>query len=411
MAWPAAASRRLAAVNERRATQSVALVLAGGGARGAYEAGALSVLLPVLEARGERPRIIVGTSAGALNASFLAANADLTAVELIPAALAIWDAIRWGEVARHLVSAGSLLRIGEYAGEVLGLPGSRVDSLLDPEPLRATLRERIDFDRLKANVRAGRLDAAAVVATSALTSRSVVFHHGLDSPPPDRQRGIDYVATPLAEDHVLASAAIPAIFPAVHVERPKLARGWYVDGGTRLNTPIKPALELGAERVVVIALNSLTSRSRKLAGEQRPDVLEGAGQILLGLLEDQLTADVVTLAGVNALLTAAGARHLAGKRQVPYILIAPEGDAIGQSALRVVREHYSGPLQAVRSPDIALLARLVAGGADAQHAELLSFLLFAPEFARALIELGQADARRWIDQTHELDGLWQLGLI
>ncbi len=397
-------------MSERRAPETVALVLAGGGARGAYEAGALSVLLPVLEERGQRPRIVIGTSAGALNAGFLAANAQVTADELIPEALAIWEDVRWGEVARHLVSPGSLLRLGEYAGEVLGLPGSRVESLLDPEPLRTTLRERIDFKQLRANVRAGRLDAAAVVATSALTSRSVVFHTGLESPPPDRLRGIDYVATGLSEDHVLASAAIPAIFPAVHVERPKAARGWYLDGGTRLNTPIKPALELGASRVVVIALNSLTSVSRQLAGERRPDVLEGAGQILLGLLEDQLTADVLTLASINAMLTAAGGRNLAGKREVPYILIAPAaGDAIGQAALRVVREHYTGPLQAIRSPDIALLARLVAGGADAQHAELLSFLLFAPEFSRALIELGRADARRWIAQTHDREGLWQVG--
>ena len=73
------------------------------------------------------------------------------------------------------------------------------------------------------------------------------------------------------------------------------------------------------------------------------------------------------------------------------------------------REHYSGPLQAIRAPDIALLARLIGGGADAQHAELLSFLLFAPEFSRALIELGQADARRWVAQSHDLDDLWQIG--
>jgi NTE family protein len=75
----------------------------------------------------------------------------------------------------------------------------------------------------------------------------------------------------------------------------------------------------------------------------------------------------------------------------------------------VIREHYSAPLRALRSPDIALLSRLVAGGADTQHAELLSSLLFAPEFAKALIELGQEDARRWIGQVHELDELWQVG--
>ncbi len=387
-------------------------MLAGGGARGAYEAGALSILLPVLEERGERPRIIVGTSVGALNASFLAANAQLPAVDLIPEALSIWESLRWGEVARPIVSGASLLRLGDYAGEVFGLPGARLESLLAPDPLRATLRERIDFDQLAVNVKAGQLDAAGVVATSALTGRSVVFHSGRRSPPADARRGIDYIATDLAEDHVLASAAIPAIFPAVHVEYPQKAAGWYFDGGTRLNTPIKPALELGAKRVVVIALGSLAPGPPQIAGEQRPDALEGVGQILLGLLEDQVTSDLQTLIGINELIAAGAGSGGVGKCRVPYIVVAPaERDAIGRRALRVFRQHYSRPHQAIRSPDIALLGRLIAGGADAQHAELLSFLLFAPEFARALVKLGQDDARRWIDQSHDLDELWQVGSI
>jgi hypothetical protein len=161
---------------------------------------------------------------------------------------------------------------------------------------------------------------------------------------------------------------------------------------------------------VVISLNSLSPGPPQLAGEERPDALEGAGQILLGLLGDQLTADIRTLASVNALVGAAREHSSAGKRRVPYIVIAPaERDAIGRCALRVFREHYSRPLQAIRSPDIALLARLTAGGSDTQHAELLSFLLFASEFSKALIALGQEDARRWIDQAHDLDELWQVG--
>jgi NTE family protein len=399
-------------VTRRKTRGPVALVLAGGGARGAYEAGALSVLLPLLEERGERPQILIGTSAGALNVSFLAANAHRPTSQLLTEALAIWESVRWTEVARRLLSGGSLLRLSSYAGEVLGLPGARLASLLDPEPLRVTLRERIDFAQLQDNVKAGLIATAGLVATSALTGRSVVFHDGLQSPSPDHRRGIDYVATPLAEEHVLASAAIPVIFPAVEVVRPAVARGWYLDGGTRLNTPLKPALEFGAARVVVIALNSLAPGPRQLAGPQRPDALEGAGQILLGLLGDQLAADLLTLAGTNDLIAPPARLIGAAKREVPYIVIAPaERDTIGRCALRVLREHYSGPLQAIRSPDIALLARLVAGGADAQHAELLSFLLFAPEFSNALIELGQADARRWISQPHDFDALWQLRSI
>jgi NTE family protein len=226
-------------------------------------------------------------------------------------------------------------------------------------------------------------DVASVVATSALTGRSVVFHRGLESPPVDDRRAIDYVAAPLQEDHVRASAAIPTVFPAVHVECPAESRGWYFDGGTRLNTPIKPAIESGAARVVVVALNSLAPGPARLAGEEQPDALEGAGQILLGLLEDQLTSDLQTMATINEMTRAT--RIVPGrKRRVPYIVIAPaRRETIGRCALEVFRRHYTGVLPAIRSPDVALLATLIAGGTDAQHAELLSFLLFAPEFAKA----------------------------
>ncbi|MGP0049380.1 MAG: patatin-like phospholipase family protein [Solirubrobacteraceae bacterium] len=387
----------------------VALVLGGGGARGAYEAGVLSVLLPVLEERGERPRLLLGTSAGALNVGFLAANAHRTAADCMPDALTAWESMRWGEVARRLVSIASVRRISAYAGEVLGVCGSRIPSLLDPQPLRATLREWIDFAQIEENARTGFFDAAGVVATSAHTGRSVVFHNGSATPPSDGRRGIDYVTARLAAEHVLASAAIPAIFPAVRVTRPRRAEGWYLDGGTRLNTPIAPALELGAERVVVIAATSAAPGGADLAGAQRPDALEGAGQILIGLLEDQLSADVRTLATINALIAGRAGPGTTTKRRVPYILIVPaERDPIADRALRVVREHYSGALQALTS-DVGLLAKLTAAGADAQHAALLSFLLFTSEFARALIELGQQDAQRWIHATHELDGLWQVG--
>ena len=231
------------------------------------------------------------------------------------------------------------------------------------------------------------------------------------SPRPDHLRGIDYVKTPLSEEQVLASAVIPAVFPAVHVDAPRRARGWYFDGGTRLNTPLKPALEFGAERVVVVALNSLAPGPAKLAGDQRPDALEGAGQILSGLLGDQLTSDVQTLATINTLTRAT--RVTPGtKRRVPFMVIAPQQrDTIARAALRILRKHYSGPLDAIRSPDLTLLTQLLDGRAGAQHAELPSYLLFSPEFGQALINLGRQDARRWLGQSHDLDGLWQIAPI
>jgi NTE family protein len=244
-----------------------------------------------------------------------------------------------------------------------------------------------------------------VVATSGLSSRSVVFHHGRpvgaagDSPPPDRKRGIDYVAAPLTGEHVRASAAIPAVFPAVHVRSPATARGWYFDGGTRLNTPIKPALSLGARRVIVVGLNSVAAGPSAIASEEQPDLYAGASQLIQGVLVDPLVNDVRTLAGRN---------EETDQRPVPYIFVAPrEREAIGACAQAVFREHYRGLGGARRSPNVALLGRLVNGTASPLHGELLSYLFFAPEFARELVELGREDARRWLAATHD-DGPWRV---
>src|SRR5204862_3860032 len=140
----------------------------------------------------------------------------------------------------------------------------------------------------------------AVTATSAYSGRTVVFHAGGGTPPPDPVRQIDYVDTELRPEHVRASGAIPVIFPPVHVAVPERARGWYYDGGTRLNTPIKPALALGAERVVVIGLNSIArAPGDRLAAELRPNLFEGAAQIVQALLIDRLVEDVRELAEEN----------------------------------------------------------------------------------------------------------------
>src|SRR3954454_3659032 len=143
----------------------IALVLAGGGARGAYEAGALSVLLPRLERRGERPDIIVGTSVGAINAAFFAATAADSADEAVAQASQLWSDITFDDVLKPLLSPAELSKALASIGDFLGVPGARVWSLLDPAPLAPTLRRRIRFDRIRTGP-GGPLTAAAVVATS-----------------------------------------------------------------------------------------------------------------------------------------------------------------------------------------------------------------------------------------------------
>ena len=400
------------------------LVLGGGGARGAYASGALSVLLRELK---DQVRVIVGTSAGALISAYLAANWHRSVEDAIEDGLRFWRDLRFGDVFAPLMAPGGVARFARYIGEFLPVSSLHAPSILHPEPLKQTLGRLVDFDRLGENIRAQRL-ALGVVATPAHSNRSVVFHQGgIARHPDDPLRGIEYIATPnLGAEHILASAAIPALFPAVRVTEPEQAAGWYFDGGPRLNTPIKPALWLGAERVIVIALNAVAA-SRTPPPEPQPDFYVGAAHLLHAALGDPLAQDIRTLANRNALIAArvaaedgrsgagVGARQARAPQRggpdepvhpVPYIFIAPEDpSAIGEIARRVYRKHYSRPWNG-RARDLWLLGKILDGGADAMHGELLSYVFFAGEFAEELIKLGQADAQRWIDE-HPAD-LWQL---
>jgi NTE family protein len=380
----------------------VALVLSGGGARGAYEIGVLSELLPELEKRGETPRIVVGTSVGAFNTAFVAANAHRPAADALADGVHLWHELGWRDSLEPIGTLGGEPVRRRILAQILGVRRQRIHAVLDPTPLEATLARIVDFDQVQRNVSDGALDSAAVTTTSGLTGRTVVFHAGGESPEHDSVRQIDYVATPLTSEHVRASGAIPGLFPAVHVGSPARARGWYFDGGTRLNTPIKPALELGADRVVVIGLNSIAPGPSQLAGSHRPDVYEASAQVMQALLIDRLSDDMRELAAENA-------PDGDGDRLIPYIFVAPQKrDEIGAIATRVWREHYSGARGLLRDRDLALLGRFVAGGDDPTHGELLSFLFFSPEFARELIALGRRHARDWLAVPHE-DGPWQTG--
>jgi NTE family protein len=379
----------------------VGLVLAGGGARGAYEVGVLSKLLPALGSDA-RPTVLVGNSIGALNVAYLGATAQLDVVEAIDAGLKRWRALTIGNVIGHLISVGSVGRLAGYLGELAGIPRARLWSLLNSAPRAATIGAAVDFEQLAQNRRDGRIEAVGVVATSALTRRSVVFHDGGGDPPFDVRRRIQYVATPLAAEHVVASSAIPGVFPAAWVSTPGAATGWYVDGGTRLNTPIKPAIQLGAERVIVIGLAPLAEDPEPIAGVVRPDALAGIDQIVYALLADKVTEDVLTLAQRNV-------APASGDRVIPYIFIAPaEPAAVEALARRVFRRRYRWPWQALIRSDLALIARATGTQVAVENATLFSMLAFDPMFIEGMIKMGQHDAERWLAAAHD-GGMWQTG--
>ncbi len=387
----------------------IALVLAGGGARGAYEAGVLEVLAPQLARRGQAPDILVGTSIGALNSAFLAARAHEPLPEVAEAAVGMWSELGWSDALRPLVSGPELRRLLSAGAMVAGLPGWHLPALLDPSPLSRTLTRLVSFERIARNVMDGSLRAAAVVATSYASTRSVVFHHGGTPPAADPARALDYAATPILPEHVLASAAIPGAFPAVEVQRPRGAAGWYGDGGVRLNAPLAPALALGARRVIVVGLNSSVT---PVGRELRPDALDGLAQLVQVALSDQLAEDVDTLATVNESLPArAPAGRRPERRRVPYIFIAPADRLeIGRLARDVYARHYAGLDSLLRGNSVALLGRALNARRGPVHGELLSYLFLATEFLTELIALGRRDAGRWLETRHDA-GLWQVGRL
>jgi NTE family protein len=157
------------------AGERIGSVLSGGGARGAYGAGAISVLAPALEARDEQPTLFVGTSVGAINAAYMGASMHLSAEEQASGLLERWRAVTKGRLIRPILLQQLPLTALRYAGELLSLPGVRLPSLLDPKPLEHSLRDWMSWEDLHRNVAEGLLDAVAVVATAARTGRTVAF--------------------------------------------------------------------------------------------------------------------------------------------------------------------------------------------------------------------------------------------
>lgn len=388
---------------------TVGLVLAGGGARGAYEAGVLAELLPWLEERGERPTVLVGTSVGALTAAFLASVAHLPAREAVEQLLGRWGGVTQGRVIRPILRHQSPRTLLRYLAEFAGMPGLRLESLLDASPLRRTVRDWLDWKPVGANLAAGRVDALAVVATSASTERAVVFvQAGEDTPVPDATL-VDYVLGELGDEHVLASAAIPVFFSSVRVGREPDA-DWFFDGGTRLNAPIKPALDLGVDRVVVVATHAPFRRldEEPTRGEQAsPDFVDGTLGLVQATLVDPLIQDLRNLGKINLLAERLGPERARPYRTVPYLFAGPRDvGRLGRVAAEVHARHFAGPVGSVRTPDVTLLTRLL-GGTSPAHTELLSYLFFQPQFIGEAIAAGRHDARELLESGDP----WRTGPI
>ncbi len=397
----------------KNAALRVALVLDAGGARSAYQVGALEVLLPALAERGARPRVLIGTSAGALLSGVLAATAHLEAGDQVARLKDVLGQTTKRHVMRPLWRQLPEV-LARYTSETLGLSAFRLRGLFGTQPLARTLERSIDWESLHRNVEEGLVEAAAVTATSVRTGQVVMFTESASPVPrsaPDHHRR--FVATRLNVSHLMASAAIPTLFPSVRVDEPAEAAGWYVDGATRRRVPLAPALELNADRVVVVGTGGLRPPDPDLDRDGVAVDLGDGGATLLGaVMDDPLRHDLRRLAEVNALaedadLAPALGRHREARgqspyRTVPYVAVAPEdGEELARAAMQVFRANHGSFLRTLGDPDMQIMHRLLGSDSPLQG-ELLSYLLFDPDFFDAAAELGRRDGRRWIEDHPHL---------
>ena len=400
-------------------TDTVALVLDAGGARSAYQVGALEVLLPALAERGARPRVLVGTSAGALLTSALVGTAHLEPDEQTASLQSMLGQTVKPNVMRPLWRQVPEVLV-RYTSETLGLPHFRLRGLFGSQPLAQTLSTLIDWDALHRNVERGVIASAAVTASSVRAGRVIVFTESASGVPTSAPEYHGrFVSTRLDVEHLMASSAIPVLFPSVHVEEPPEAAGWYVDGATRRRAPLAPALELGADRVVVIGTGGMQPPGADPDLDRLAVDLGDAGATLLGAVMDEpLRHDLRRLVELNTMtedpeLAPVLERHREARgrspyRTVPYVAVAPEdGEELARTAMQVFRANHGSLLRTLGDPDLQIMHRLLGSDSPLQG-ELLSYLLFDADFFAAASAFGRRDALRWVEQNPHLwrtDGL------
>lgn len=382
------------------------LVLTGGGARAAYQVGVLQQILALRReagVHGGNPfEVICGTSAGAINACVLACGAD--DVDATGARLAeVWSGFSVDQVYRSnlsdMVASGarwvSLISLGWlFAQRKL-----RPRSLLDNEPLAELLRREIDFARLPALLADGHLHGVAVTASSYGTGDHATFYRsGAPIEPWIRHQRLA-MHCELGHDHLLASSAIPFVFPAVALHGPR-GRAYFGDGSMRQTAPVSPAIHLGAERLLVIGAGRTKEPEAPAADDPvYPSLAQIAGHSLSSIFLDALAADVERLGRINRTLSmmTPEQRAATGLRAIDMLFISPS-ERIDAIAAR----HAHALPKTVKS-----LLRILGSDTEsgsAQGSALTSYLLFEAGFTRELMTLGRADARARADEIRRFFG-------
>lgn len=359
------------------------LILSGGGARAAYQVGVLAAIADLLGESGDNPfPVIVGTSAGAINAVGLACGA-LDFAATVRRLTQVWRGFHCSDIFRSDWS-GVVRQAGRFLGHsLLGMGRGHPVALLDSTPLGRLLAREMDFSGIAAAVRLRQLRAVAVTAFGYESGQAVTFYQGRGTIDPwFRHRRVG-VPTRLGLNHLLASAAIPLIFAPIRINRE-----YFGDGAVRQPAPISPALHLGAERVLVVGVsgNPLNGDANQQVVHPRsgqpPTLAQIGGHLLNSTFIDSLEGDLETLERLNHMsrLIPSGL-HPRGLRAVDVLVIAPS-QPLDEIAARHRHELPGAMRFFLHGP----------GATRESGAGVLSYLLFEPGYCSELIELGYQDA-------------------
>lgn len=378
----------------KKEKEDVGLVLSGGGARAAYQAGVLDYIADAFPS--SKFSIMKGVSAGAINTAHLA-NHPGTFKEATQAMVGSWQELTLENVFKSESTFDFFRRLlkskdGDSYEERITSSMAHQRGILDPSPLRAYLSEKLKTDEagcltgIKENLDAGKFKACAVTTTNYMTGQTTTFVQGADIERWIRPSRVG-ITTQLTVDHIMASAALPIIFPAV-----LLNEAWHGDGGVRLTNPLSPAITMGADRILVIS-----TRYKRSQAEADSHTIKGyppAAQII-GILMNAIFLDAVDqdadhLERINDLIEQLPERHRDGLRPIKLLMIRPSVD-IGKLAGKY-KPQFSGALR---------LFTMGIGSDETKSPDWLSMLLFQQEYMRDLIDVGYNDAAHQHDQIEQ----------